>query len=97
MSEREAEKKEPQLTQLLKEYEDIFKEPRALPPHRSQDHRIILKEGTSPISVRPYRYPALQQDVIEQTVKEMLEAGVVRPSQSPYSSPIVLVKKKNGT
>jgi len=97
MSDRKAEKEEPQLTQLLKEYEDIFEEPRSLPPHRSHDHRIILKEGTSPISVRPYRYPVLQKDMIEQTVEEMLEAGVVRPSQSPYSSPIVLVKKKDGT
>jgi len=64
----------------LKEYADIFAEPKTLPPHRSHDHKIILKEGTSPINVRPYRYPALQKDVIEQTVKEMLEAGIVRPS-----------------
>jgi len=81
----------------LREYADIFSEPKSLPPHRSHDHKIILKEDTSPINVRPYRYPALQKDVFEQTVKEMLEAGVVRLSQSPYSSPIVLVKKKDGT
>jgi len=55
-----------------------------------------LKEGTFPINVRPYRYPALQKDVIEQTMREMLQAGVIRPSQSPYSSAIVLVKKKDG-
>ena len=46
--------------------------------------------------MRPYRYPALQKDIIEQTVREMLEASIVRPSQSPYSSPIVFVKKKDG-
>ena len=69
--------KEPQLAQLLQEYADIFKEPKSLPPHRSHDHRIVLKEGTSPINVRPYRYPALQKEVIEQTVKEMLEADLL--------------------
>ena len=83
--------KEPQLSQLLKEYA----EPKSLPAPRSHDHKITLKEGTSPINVRPYRYSALQKDVIEQTIKEMLRAGVVRPSQGPYSSPIVLVKKKD--
>ena len=88
---------EPQLSQLLDEYADLFTEPKSLPPPRSHDHKIVLKEGTSPINVRPYRYPALQKDIIEKIVKEMLEAGVVRPSQSPYSSPIVLVKKKDGS
>jgi len=41
------------LAHLLKEFEDIFTEPKGLPPHRSHDHHIILKEGT-PINVRPY-------------------------------------------
>jgi len=74
------ESKEARLESLLQEYGGIFKEPKALPPHRSCDYKIIFKEGTSPINVRPYRYPALQKDIIEQTIKEMLEAGVVRPS-----------------
>ena len=35
--------------------------------------------------------------MIENAVREMLQSGVVRPSHSPYSSPVVLVKKKDGT
>ena len=66
-------------------------------PLRSHDHHIILKEGIPPINVRPYRYLALQKDIIEKIMQEMLDTGVVRPSQSPYSSPIVLVKKKDGS
>ena len=85
------------MQQLLQTYARIFEELRSLPPHRSYDHRIILKEGTSPINVRPFRYPTLQKDIIEQIIREMLEAGIVRPSQRPYSSPIVLLKKKDGT
>ena len=88
---------EPQMAKLLAKYADIFAEPKSLPPHRSHDHKILLKPGTSPINVRPYRYPVLQKDIIEKTVQEMLQVGVVRPSQSPYSSPIVLVKKKDDT
>ena len=81
----------------MQEFAGIFEEPKTLPPHRRHDHRINLKEGVSLVNVRPYRYAALQKDVIEQTIRDMLEAGVIRPSQSPYSSPIVLVKKKDGT
>ena len=91
------EEKESKLRQLLQEFAAIFKEPNSVPPHRGHDHKIVLKEGTSPINVRPYRYPVLQKDIIEQTVKEMLEVGIIGPSQSPYSSPIVLVNEKDGT
>jgi len=88
---------ESRLASLLREFADIFEEPRSLPPHRGHDHKIILKKGTSPINGKRYRYPSLRKDVIEKTVQEMLEVGVVRPSQSPYSSPIMLVKQKDGT
>lgn len=73
---------ESQLSALLQEYADILAEPKSSPPHRVHDHQIILEEGTSPVNVRPYKYPTLQKDVIENIVKEMLETGGVRPSNS---------------
>lgn len=44
------------IKQVLDKYEGIFATPLGLPPSREHDHRIILKEGTSPINMRPYRY-----------------------------------------
>ena len=69
-------------------------EPKGLPPVR-EEHAINLKPGHDPMNVRPYRYPYHQKNEIERQVKELLEIGHVRPSQSEYSSPIILVKKKN--
>lgn len=40
-------------------------------------------------------HPPSQKDAIEQMVKELLETGVIRPSKSPFSNPIVMVKKKD--
>lgn len=34
-----------ELDQILMEFEELFKEPKGLPPQREQDHRITLKEG----------------------------------------------------
>lgn len=49
-------------------------------PCKSQDHKIPLIEGTSAVSVRPYRYPHYQKNEIEKQVREMLGFGLVRPS-----------------
>ncbi|BBN67348.1 transposable element gene [Prunus dulcis] len=70
--------------------------PAALPPPRHIDHRIPLLPGATPVNVWPYRYPHLQKSEIESLIHEMLAVGIIRPSASPYSSPVLLVKKKDG-
>ncbi|CAH1272763.1 RTL1 [Branchiostoma lanceolatum] len=41
--------------------------------------------------------PIHRQAEVQRQVAEMLDAGVVEPSQSPWAAPVVLVRKKNGT
>ncbi|WVZ17603.1 hypothetical protein V8G54_010585 [Vigna mungo] len=77
---------QPQLQALLHKYSSLFQPPTTLPPSRPTDHHITLHPNTSPILVRPYRYPHYQKHEIEQ-----------QPSTSPFSSPVLLVKKKDET
>lgn len=60
------------LEHVLVDFQDVFGEITALPPPRLHDHAINLREGTSPVSLRPYRYPQIQKDEIERMVREML-------------------------
>jgi hypothetical protein len=46
---------------LLDAFADVFEEPKGLPPSRSHDHAILLKSGSKPVCVRPYRYLYFQK------------------------------------
>ena len=87
----------PDMQGLLEEYTDIFEEPTKLPPAREVEHRIPLKKGVEPVNVRPYKYAYFQKDEIEKQVQDMLQQCIIRPSISPFSSPVLLVKKKDGS
>jgi hypothetical protein len=71
----------------------IFSEPTGLPPPRPYDHRIHLLPGAVPVAIWPYRYPQLQKDELERQCTAMLAQGIIRPSTSPFSAPVLLVRK----
>jgi hypothetical protein len=54
---------------LLTEFGGIFEEPTGLPPRRTHDHTILLKDNTKPICVRPYRYLYYKKTEIEKIVR----------------------------
>ena len=84
------------LEHLLDSFGDVFVEPSGLPPPRSRDHPIILKPSAAPVAVRPYRYPAAHKDELERQCNSMIAQGIVRRSNSAFSSPALLVKKADG-
>ncbi|TYK11164.1 Transposon Ty3-G Gag-Pol polyprotein [Cucumis melo var. makuwa] len=93
----EREETEEKLIPILNQFSDVFEWPEKLPPRRSIEHQIHLKEGTNPVNVRPYRYAYHQKEEMEKLVNEMLASGIIRSSASPYSSLVLLVKKRDGS
>ena len=73
-----------------------FRNTVGLPPPRTNDHSITLHPETSTISIRPYKYPHIQKTNIEQLAMGMLQAGLIQPITSPYSNPVLLVRKIDG-
>jgi hypothetical protein len=87
----------PDIQQILDKFERVFKTPDSLPPSREYDHTITLLTGTTPVNLRPYRYSPLQKVEIERQVQDMLKYGIITRSVSPFASPVLLVKKKDGS
>ena len=82
------------VTRLLGEFQCIFTD---MPgTTHLAEHKIELTTK-SPILVRPYPIPYAKRQKVEKEVQAMLEADVIEPAMSDYNSPIVLVKKKDGT
>ena len=75
----------------------MFDTPKGLPPIHGHYHAIHFIPGSVPPNIRPYRYPYIQKSEIERMIAEMLEAGIIQPSQISFSAPVVLVHKKDGS
>jgi hypothetical protein len=82
---------------VMEEYEDIFTSPAGVLPHCHVKHPIDLTLGALFPNGPIYRRSILENNKIKRQIQELLQKGHIRPSSSPWGSPIVLVQKKDGT
>ncbi|KAJ8041080.1 hypothetical protein HOLleu_11795 [Holothuria leucospilota] len=86
-----------QAEELLLEFENLFHSSNG-PLGRTDTVKHKINTGDSvPIKQHPRRVPIYKQAAADEEIKKMLCSGVITPSQSPWSSPIVLVRKKDGS
>ena len=81
------------------EFRSLFSEKEAnkLPPHRPGDHRIPLREGTAPSFGPLYSLSRQELEALRNWLDDNLKKGFIRTSSSPAGSPILFVKKKDGS
>ncbi|GIL57113.1 hypothetical protein Vafri_12319, partial [Volvox africanus] len=85
---------EPALTNLLKEYQDVFAPLSGLPPERDVSHTIPLMDPTiKPPYKPPYRLSPREMEEARTQIDDLLKKGYIVPSTSPYGAPILFVKK----
>eukprot|EP00253_Pinus_taeda_P031900 PITA_31900 len=90
-------KQQTDIEKIVSEYDVLFQEPKGLPPKKEIVHDIILQQDVPFPNIGMYRFSALENAKIKKQVQELLEKGFIRPSTSPCGSPIVLVRKKDGS
>jgi hypothetical protein len=80
------------------EYPDVFPEELpGMPPDRDIEFVIELIPGTAPIAQRPYRMNPQELEELKKQLADMLSKGLIRPSASPWGSPVLFVDKRDGT
>ncbi|CAM4846078.1 unnamed protein product [Rotaria magnacalcarata] len=87
-----------QIQQVLLKHKDLFdiSQPSIMKTN-NVSHRIPIQQHHQPIQSFPYRRSAKETEIINEQVKEMLKNRIIRPSSSPWASPVVTVKKKEGS
>ena len=85
------------LSVLLESYSDIFVNGPSDPLGLTTRTEHVIDTGDNrPVKQRPYRIPVHLNKVVNNQVNDMLDRGLIQPSNSPWSSPIVLAPKKDG-
>ena len=85
------------LKQLLMKYPDVFSKSKGdIGLTNLVEHKIDTGDA-KPIKQRPYRIPLSKREQAEKEIKTMAENGIIEPSYGPWSSPIVMVAKKDGS
>ena len=85
-----------QVEALINRFHELFKENAPLGIVPGIKHQIRTEPGTIPVRTKQWRMPETSRNEIRRQCDEMLDMGVIEPSASPWLSPVVLVRKKDG-
>ncbi|CAM4652369.1 unnamed protein product [Caretta caretta] len=86
-------KQQQQIQELCTSFTPMFS---AIPGRTERAYHSIDTGDARPIRAQPYRMAPQAKTAIEREIKDMLQMGVIRPSESPWASPVVLVPKPDG-
>ena len=86
-----------QLRNLLLEFSDVFVGSDGILGKTNVIKHTIDTGNALPIKLPPRRVPFSQMDAMQKELESMLDKGVIQPSSSPWASPVVLVKKSDGS
>uniref|UniRef100_A0A5S6QK16 RNA-directed DNA polymerase n=1 Tax=Trichuris muris TaxID=70415 RepID=A0A5S6QK16_TRIMR len=93
---RLAASEEEELRQIMCTYGGVFEDRKYPAGCTAQIEHHIVISPTPPISRKAYRMSTREREYVIRQVEEMLEHDIIEPSESPWSSPVVLVRKRNG-
>lgn len=79
---------------LFCKYSDVLTDAPGLTTLAKHEIRLTSE---NPVRSKPYPLPFTLRDTVCEEVRRMLETGIIEPSTSPHTSPIVIVKKKDGS
>ena len=86
-----------EISDVLAEYAYLMPDelPKKLPPRRAVDHSIELERGKEPSAKAPYSLSGPELEELKWKLKELADAGFIRPSRSPYGAPVLFQRKKD--
>jgi Reverse transcriptase (RNA-dependent DNA polymerase) len=90
---------ESEIPEYLQEFKDVFAKESfdALPVRKVWDHAIELEPGSKPTNCKVYPLSPKEQLELDVFLKENLHTGRIRPLKSPMASPVIFIKKKDGS
>ncbi|GKA38853.1 putative reverse transcriptase domain-containing protein, partial [Tanacetum coccineum] len=81
---------------IVQDFVDVFPEDLSrLPPQRQVEFQIDLIPGATPVAKSPYRLAPSEMQELFEKLQELQDKGFIRPSHSPWGSPVLFVKKKD--
>ncbi|GJR71632.1 hypothetical protein Tco_0083997 [Tanacetum coccineum] len=96
--EDKSEKKRLKDVPIVRDFPEVFpKDLPGLPPTRQVEFQIDLVLGAASVARAPYRLAPSEMKELSEQLKELSNKGFIRPSSSPWGSPVLFVKKKDGS